>query len=232
MLVLIKGAGDLATGNGPAAVPGGLFSDRLTDLEQPTAVRRSVAFCQCIYDGGLRRWRDHRPPCGRGGGGRTRSDGGGEIPVLADPAAEILHALPFDALRWTPSWPKRNTGTPLPTLRWCWPWGQVLRPGRTATAWWRPCGATIWGGCSPRGGATPQHRRPPGRSAAIRGAHHPRPGAGDFEPLARIGQPVTKGDARGPGGRRGGLRGADRHRPGACSPAGLAGGGGHEGRRH
>ena len=52
MLVLIKGAGDLATGTALRLYRAG-FSVIMTDLEQPTAVRRSVAFCQCIYDGAL-----------------------------------------------------------------------------------------------------------------------------------------------------------------------------------
>lgn len=44
MLVLIKGAGDLATGTALRLYRAG-FSVIMTDLEQPTAVRRSVAFC-------------------------------------------------------------------------------------------------------------------------------------------------------------------------------------------
>ena len=50
MLVLIKGAGDLATGVAARLYRAG-FRVVMTDLPQPTAVRRSVAFSQCIYDG-------------------------------------------------------------------------------------------------------------------------------------------------------------------------------------
>ena len=50
MLVLIKGAGDLATGVALRLWRAGI-SVVMTDLAQPTAVRRTVAFCQCIYDG-------------------------------------------------------------------------------------------------------------------------------------------------------------------------------------
>ena len=50
MLVLIKGAGDLATGVAVRLLHAG-FRLVMTDIAQPTAVRRTVAFCQCIYDG-------------------------------------------------------------------------------------------------------------------------------------------------------------------------------------
>ena len=48
--ILIKGAGDLATGTAVRLYRAG-FHLVMTDIEQPTAVRRTVAFCQCMYDG-------------------------------------------------------------------------------------------------------------------------------------------------------------------------------------
>ena len=50
MLVLIKGAGDLATGTAVRLRRAG-FPVVMTDLARPTAVRRTVAFSQCMYDG-------------------------------------------------------------------------------------------------------------------------------------------------------------------------------------
>ena len=50
MLVLIKGAGDLATGTAVRLHRAG-FRVVMTDIARPTAVRRTVAFCQCMYDG-------------------------------------------------------------------------------------------------------------------------------------------------------------------------------------
>ena len=50
MLVLIKGAGDLATGTAVRLHRAG-FPVVMTDIAQPTAVRRTVSFSQCIYDG-------------------------------------------------------------------------------------------------------------------------------------------------------------------------------------
>ena len=50
MLVLIKGAGDLATGVA-VRLRRSHFQVVMTDLARPTAVRRSVAFSQAVYDG-------------------------------------------------------------------------------------------------------------------------------------------------------------------------------------
>ena len=125
MLVLIKGAGDLATGTALRLYRAG-FSVIMTDLEQPTAVRRSVAFCQCIYDGACAvEGVTARRAAGAEEAGRVLT--AGEIPVLADPAAEILHALPFDALV-DAILAKRNLGTALTDA----PIVLALGPGFTA----------------------------------------------------------------------------------------------------
>ena len=50
MLVLIKGAGDLATGAAVRLYRAGI-PVVMTEVAQPTAVRRTVAFSQCMYDG-------------------------------------------------------------------------------------------------------------------------------------------------------------------------------------
>ena len=49
MLVLVKGAGDLASGTAHRLHRSG-FQVVMTELDKPTAVRRTVAFCQCVYD--------------------------------------------------------------------------------------------------------------------------------------------------------------------------------------
>lgn len=96
MLVLIKGAGDLATGSAVRLHRAGM-QVVMTDIERPTAVRRTVAFCQCIYDGAAtvegitaRRAADKREA--------EAILAVGEIPVLVDPQAKILGELPFDAV--------------------------------------------------------------------------------------------------------------------------------------
>ena len=50
MLVLIKGAGDLATGIACRLVRGG-FQVIMTELEKPTTVRCTVAFSRAVYNG-------------------------------------------------------------------------------------------------------------------------------------------------------------------------------------
>lgn len=95
MLVLIKGAGDLATGVAYRLHRAGL-DVVMTDIAQPTAVRRTVAFCQCIYDGTavvegvtarhVETVDEVRTCLSRG-----------EIPVLVDPEARIRTELSFDA---------------------------------------------------------------------------------------------------------------------------------------
>ena len=50
MLVLIRGAGDLATGVALRLYRAG-FQVVMTDLERPTAIRRTVSFSQAIMDG-------------------------------------------------------------------------------------------------------------------------------------------------------------------------------------
>lgn len=95
MLVLIKGAGDLATGVAYRLYRAG-YSIVMTDIEQPTAVRRTVAFCQCIYDGtatveGVTSRRVETVEEVRACLER------GEIPVRVDPEAAIRTQMPFDA---------------------------------------------------------------------------------------------------------------------------------------
>jgi len=108
MLVLIKGAGDLASGVALRLYRAG-FQVVMIEIPQPTAVRRTVAFCQCVYDGaaqveGVRARRAEAVEEVPG------IIGNGEIPVLVDPdcqARAALHPAFFvDAVL-----AKGNTGT-------------------------------------------------------------------------------------------------------------------------
>ena len=95
MLVLIKGAGDLATGVAVRLYRSG-FRLVMTEIAQPTAVRRTVAFCQCIYNGavqveGITARRVERPE------EVEECWAQGEIPVLVDPQCTIRERFPFDA---------------------------------------------------------------------------------------------------------------------------------------
>ena len=217
MLVLIKGAGDLATGTAVRLYRAGI-PVVMTEVAQPTAVRRTVAFSQCMYDGAAqvegisaRRAED--------AGAARRALERGEVPVLCDPEAAILMELPLTGW-WTPSWPSATWARPLPTRRWCWPWGPASPPGWTATAWWRPCGGTIWAACSP-GERRPQHRRPRRCGGLHHPAHHPRPGGRGVRAAGRHRPAGGGGPAGGPGGGPDGLRPAHRRGAGML-PAGLA----------
>lgn len=87
MLVLIKGAGDLATGTAVRLYRAGI-PVVMTEVAQPTAVRRTVAFSQCMYDGAAqvegisaagRRTPGRPPGAGAGGGSRALRSGGGHF---------------------------------------------------------------------------------------------------------------------------------------------------------
>ena len=108
MLVLIKGAGDLATGVAHRLYGVGV-SVVMTELEAPTAVRRGVAFSQCIYDGVAE---VEGVTARRAEGLQEVSEilGRGDVAVLADPTAAIRDKLPFAAVI-DAVLAKRNTGT-------------------------------------------------------------------------------------------------------------------------
>jgi len=106
-LVLIKGAGDLASGVGLRLQRAG-FPVVMTETPAPLAVRRRVAFAQAVFDGAC----TVEEVTGR----RCNADevqsvlAGGAIPVLVDPQAHSLAQLHppvlVDAIM-----AKRNTGT-------------------------------------------------------------------------------------------------------------------------
>ncbi len=108
-LVVIKGAGDLASGVAYRLLRSG-FPIVMTELPQPTVVRRTVSFAQAVFDGsadveGLRARLV----------GPDEADGvarAGEIAVVVDPCggvvARLRPAILVDAIV-----AKRNTGTAL-----------------------------------------------------------------------------------------------------------------------
>lgn len=110
MKILIKGAGDLATGIAVRLYRGG-HTVWMTDTDVPTAVRRTVSFSRCIYEGSAevegitavfaRTYEDGKSAEARGC-----------IPVFADPAAAIAAQYLPDALV-DAIIAKRNLGTSL-----------------------------------------------------------------------------------------------------------------------
>ena len=108
MLVVIRGAGDIATGVALRLRRAGL-SVVMTDLEQPTAIRRTVAFSQAIVHGeatveDLTARRAESPE------EALELLRGGVIPVLGDPRGDCVPALRPDAVV-DAILAKRNLGT-------------------------------------------------------------------------------------------------------------------------
>ena len=191
MLILVKGAGDLATGTAVRLYRAG-FQVVMTDIAQPTAVRRTVAFSQCIYDGqttveGITaRKAENRD--------QVRDIlAAGEIPVLVDPQAAILAQLPFmvvvDAIL-----AKKNLGTTISDA----PIVLALGPGFTAGT---DCHGVIetkrghdLGRLILEGTAIPNTGVPGDVGGYTKERIIRSPADGPFEPVAQIGQQVNLGD--------------------------------------
>ncbi len=108
MLVLIRGAGDLASGIALRLRRSGLFVV-MTDLPQPTAIRRTVCFSQALRYGraaveDVTAVRAQTPQ------EIQRALDAGEIPVLADPEASCIRMLRPDVVV-DAILAKRNLGT-------------------------------------------------------------------------------------------------------------------------
>lgn len=107
IITVIKGAGDLASGVASRLYRAG-FQVIMTDLKEPTVIRRKVAFAEAVYEGVTQV---------EGITGRLCSEkdyqhvlAKGEIPVLVDPEAKIINYIKpqvvIDAIL-----AKKNTGT-------------------------------------------------------------------------------------------------------------------------
>lgn len=191
MLILVKGAGDLATGTAVRLYRAG-FQVVMTDVAQPTAVRRTVAFSQCIYDGqttveGITaRKAENRD--------QVRDIlAAGEIPVLVDPQASILPQLPFMAVV-DATLAKKNLGTTISDA----PIVLALGPGFTAGV---DCHGVIetkrghdLGRLILEGTAIPNTGVPGDVGGYTTERIIRAPADGPFEPVAQIGQQVNLGD--------------------------------------
>jgi xanthine dehydrogenase accessory factor len=108
VLALVKGAGDLASGVAYKLHEAG-YSVVMTETRQPTAVRRTVAFAEAVYEGRVSI---------EGVEAAVADDAAaiadlltaGVIPVVVDHGAEIRHRLRLDLLV-DAIMAKRNVGT-------------------------------------------------------------------------------------------------------------------------
>ena len=108
MLGLIRGAGDLASGIALRLHHAGMHVV-MTDLPQPTAIRRTVSFARAITEGQVQ-VEDVTATYAPAAADVKRILAAGEIAVLADPQAACRMELAPDALV-DAILAKRNTGT-------------------------------------------------------------------------------------------------------------------------
>lgn len=164
MLILIKGAGDIATGIAVRLKNAGM-QVVMTEIAIPTTVRRSVAFSRAVYEGSAvvenitaRLVLDFAqiPAV-------LQRD---EIPVLIDPRCEVLKSIHFDVVVAIPSW-QRKTSPPTPH-RLLWSLESVLdsQSHKIATASLRRSADMTWGAVSIRD-VLPKILVSPERSAGI-----------------------------------------------------------------
>ena len=96
MLVIMKGAGDLATGVAVRLHRAGIRLV-MTEIPHPTAIRRTVSFCRAVWDGeaiveGIRAIRAENAAQALELAQR------GEIAVLVDPNADCVRVIRPDAV--------------------------------------------------------------------------------------------------------------------------------------
>ena len=141
MAVIIRGAGDIATGIALRLHRAG-FQIIMTDLPQPTSIRRTVCFSEALRLGEVlvEDVRAQRTDSAREALGIA---GTGEIAVVADPTCALLPEL-YPAALVDAILAKRNLGTSRRSVA----GGLASLPARTAMPPWRPCAATPWGGYS------------------------------------------------------------------------------------
>lgn len=191
MLILIRGAGDLATGVAWRLHNCG-FHIIMTDISRPTTVRCTVAFSRAVYEGtaeveGVTARRARDPEDAR------QIAEGGEVAVLVDPAGDSIAALRpsvvIDAVL-----AKHNLGTKITDA----PVVVALGPGFTAgvdchavieTKRGHDLGRVIYEGCAIANTGVPGDIGGYTSERIIRA-----PADGPFSPEARIGQLVRAGD--------------------------------------
>ncbi len=192
-LLIIKGAGDLATGVAHRLHRSG-YRFLMTDLPRPTAIRRTVAFSQAVYDG---------TSTVEGLTARRAAPenffeilAAGEVPVLPGPDPEWLESLPHRAFIEA-TLAKHNTGVGRRPGRITLALGPGYQAGRDVDAVVETDRGHFLGRLIFDGSARPNTGRP----GVIGGYDRERlvrsPAAGPVRFDAVIGQMVRKGEALG-----------------------------------
>ena len=191
MLALIRGAGDLATGIALRLWRSGIRVV-LTDLERPTAIRRTVAFSEAIVYGETTVEDVTARPAANADEARALL-AQGIVPVLADPGCACREALAPDALV-DAILAKRNLGTRITDA----PVVVGVGPGFTAgedcravieTMRGHTLGRVIWSGSAVPNTGVPGNI---GGYTIERVMHSPC--AGEFRALRQIGDTVEAGE--------------------------------------
>jgi len=188
--ILIKGAGDLATGVALRLMRCG-FPVILSELARPLAVRRTVAFAQAVFDGAcqVEEMRAVRATVAEAQALAAQ----GIAPVLVEPTPADLHTL-APAVLVDATLAKRNTGTRIDDA----PPVLALGPGFTAgvdchavieTNRGHWLGRVIWQGAAEPNTGTPGMMAGRGAERVVRA-----PAAGTVQPLVAIGDAVADGD--------------------------------------
>lgn len=194
MLVLIRGAGDLASGIA-LRLHHAHLSVVMTDLPQPTAIRRTVCFSQAIVYGSMTVEDVTARFCAAPENAAVIL-AAGEIPVLADPEAKCRTALRRMSSS-TPFWPRRISARASRTRPASSASVPASRRAKTAMPPWRLCAATRSAGrCIT---ALPCRTRTfPALSAALpESAWLRAPADGIFLQKLEIGASVRTGDIAG-----------------------------------
>jgi xanthine dehydrogenase accessory factor len=191
MLVIIKGAGDLASGVALRLRHAG-FDVAMTEIPRPSAVRRTVCFSEAVYHG-TAQVEDVTAALVKDEAGMKDCFSRGAVAVFVDPGADIEERFSPEVLV-DAVMAKKNTGTRITGA----PVVIGLGPGFTAGI---DCHAVIetmrghtLGRVLTEGSALPNTGVP----GAIGGFTLERllrsPGDGIFEARAKIGDPVSAGD--------------------------------------
>jgi xanthine dehydrogenase accessory factor len=191
MLVIIKGAGDLASGIA-LRLRHARFDVAMTEISRPLAVRRTVCFSQAVYEGSAR-VEDVTAALVKDEAEMRDCLAGGRIAVLVDPEASIVERAAPDVLV-DAIMAKRNLGTAITDA----PVVIGVGPGFTAGIDCRAVIETMRGHSLGRviiGGSALPNTGVPGDIGGHTVERLLRsPAEGIFEGRAEIGDSVKKGD--------------------------------------
>ncbi len=193
-LILIRGAGDLASGIALRLRRAG-FRVVMTEIPRPTAIRRTVAYCQAVFDGETT-VEDVTARLAASPVEALALLDRGLLPILIDPDCRCREALKPDVLV-DAILAKRNLGTRITDA----PVVVGVGPGFTVGLDCHAAVETMRGHTLGRvlyAGAPLPNTNVPGRIGGFAGERVLRaPADGVFRPALRIGDRVKAGDAAG-----------------------------------